>query len=173
MAPLCMTKFKLGLKVYYLRVGVGYVYLCRLYQSNRWAKGVPCPKNKGVSYTNLVFRLAIILKFDYYYIILIQVIERKIHFLLFCLNLSFTRYLCTLFYKINEYLYILLHRRCYIRGGSSGGFRRLSKPYKNLQSVYQQSTNLLSPHVFSFTNSHCYCSRRLLHASSSHTSSSS
>jgi hypothetical protein len=35
--------------------GVGYVYLRRLYQSNRWAKGVPCPTNKGVSYTNLVW----------------------------------------------------------------------------------------------------------------------
>jgi hypothetical protein len=34
--------------------GVGYVYLRRLYQSNRWAEGVPCPTNKGVSYTNLV-----------------------------------------------------------------------------------------------------------------------
>jgi hypothetical protein len=39
--------------------GVGYVYLHRLYQSNRWAK--------GVSYTNLVSGLAVTLKIDYYY----------------------------------------------------------------------------------------------------------
>jgi hypothetical protein len=37
--------------------GVEYVYLRRLYQSNRWVEGVPCPTNKGVSYTNLVWWL--------------------------------------------------------------------------------------------------------------------
>jgi hypothetical protein len=30
-------------------------------------KGVPCPTNKGVSYTNLVFGLVVTLKLDYYY----------------------------------------------------------------------------------------------------------
>ena len=30
-------------------------------------KGVPCPTNKGVSYTNLVSHLAVTLKIDYYY----------------------------------------------------------------------------------------------------------
>jgi hypothetical protein len=39
--------------------GVGYVYLRRLYQSNRWAE--------EVSYTNLVSGLAVTLKIDYYY----------------------------------------------------------------------------------------------------------
>jgi hypothetical protein len=35
--------------------GVGYVYLRRLYKSNHWAEGIPCPTNNGVSYTNLVW----------------------------------------------------------------------------------------------------------------------
>jgi hypothetical protein len=53
--------------------GVGYVYLHRLYQSNRWAKeGVPCPTNKGVSYTNLVSGLVVTLKLDYYYLLLVK-----------------------------------------------------------------------------------------------------
>ena len=30
-------------------------------------RGVPCPTNKGVSYTNLVSLLAVTLKIDYYY----------------------------------------------------------------------------------------------------------
>ena len=30
-------------------------------------RGVPCPTNKGVSYTNLVSRLVVTLKIDYYY----------------------------------------------------------------------------------------------------------
>lgn len=30
-------------------------------------RAVPCPMNKGVSYTNLVFGLDVILKLDYYY----------------------------------------------------------------------------------------------------------
>jgi len=47
--------------------GVGYVYLRRLYQSNCWVEGVPCPTNKGVSYTKLVSSLAVALKIDYYY----------------------------------------------------------------------------------------------------------
>ena len=47
----------------------------------------------------------------------------------------------------------LLHQRCSLRGGSSRGFCPLSKAYKNLPFVHQQSTNLLSPHVFLFTNS--------------------
>ena len=53
-----------------LELGVGYVYLCKLYQSNRWAEEVPCPTNKGVSYTNLVFGLVMTLK----YIIIISII---------------------------------------------------------------------------------------------------
>jgi hypothetical protein len=54
--------------------GVGYVYLCRLYQSNCWAEGVPYPTNKGVSYTNLVWlgrdlknRLLLLLLFNHVY----------------------------------------------------------------------------------------------------------
>jgi hypothetical protein len=39
--------------------GVGYVYLHRLYRSNRWVE--------GVSYTNLVSRLVVTLKLDYHY----------------------------------------------------------------------------------------------------------
>jgi hypothetical protein len=30
-------------------------------------EGVPCPTNKGVSYTNLVYSLVVTLKLDYYY----------------------------------------------------------------------------------------------------------
>jgi len=30
-------------------------------------RGVPCPTNKGVSYTNLVVGLAVTLKINYYY----------------------------------------------------------------------------------------------------------
>jgi hypothetical protein len=37
------------------------------FSSQITAEGVPCPTNKGVSYTNLVSGLAVTLKLDYYY----------------------------------------------------------------------------------------------------------
>jgi hypothetical protein len=45
--------------------GVGYVHLCRLYQSLHG--GGPLSHKQGVSYTNLVSGLAVTLKLDYYY----------------------------------------------------------------------------------------------------------
>jgi hypothetical protein len=42
--------------------GVGYVHLYRLQQSNHSTKKVPCPTNKGISYTKLMSELTVTLK---------------------------------------------------------------------------------------------------------------
>ena len=87
--------------------------LRRLYQSNRWAEGVPCPTNKEVSYTNLMCWLDRDLKNRLLLLLLLfnnTPLTSWINWIWFCFNvlspITFDKHLkSNIFFLLNNILY--------------------------------------------------------------------